>query len=88
VSFPQAQRSFIVEHYIQSQPYLKYQDDISSAFPKYQVPDMSAVFRSVTQLRETGSDRKCSGRPTMLNDVSVENIQHSLVTSPRKFSIY
>jgi hypothetical protein len=34
------------------------------------------------------NDRKSSGRPTVLNDVSVENIQHSLVTSPRKFSIY
>jgi hypothetical protein len=69
---------------------MKYQDDISSAFPKYQVPDKSAVFRSVTRSRETGSvnNLKSSGHPTVLNDVSVENIQRSLVTSPRKFSIY
>jgi hypothetical protein len=66
---------------------MKYQDDIISAFPKYQVPDKSVVFRSVTCSHETGSvnNRKRSGHPTVLSDVSVENIQYSLVTSPRKY---
>ena len=33
-------------------------------------------------------DRQNPDIPTALNDVSVENIRHSLVQSPRKYFIY
>ena len=46
---------FIVEHNLQSQSYLKCQDDFSSAFPKSQVPDKSTAFHSVACFHETGS---------------------------------
>jgi len=85
ISFSQMQRVFIVEHYLQSQFYLKYQDDFSRAFPKSQVPDKWTAFHSVACFHETGSvsDWKCSSHPTVLNDVSGENIWHSLEQSPR-----
>jgi hypothetical protein len=49
------------------------------------VPDKSTAFHSVACFYETGSvsDWQCSGHPTVLNDVSGENILHSLVQSPR-----
>jgi hypothetical protein len=49
------------------------------------VPDKSTAFHSVACFYETGSvsDWKCSGHTTLLNDVSGENILHSLVQSPR-----
>jgi hypothetical protein len=55
------------------------------AFPKCQVPDKLTAFRLVAHFRETGSgsDRKRSGRPTELHDISVENIRNSLLQSPR-----
>jgi hypothetical protein len=51
--------------------------DIRSAFLKSQVPDKPTLFRLITRFvkRSNVSDRKVSGRPTTLNDVSVENIQ-------------
>jgi hypothetical protein len=65
---------YVVEQYFQSQSYFKRKDDFKSAFPKYQVPNKSTVFRVVTRFRGTGSvgDGKLSGRPTVLNDVSVD----------------
>jgi hypothetical protein len=82
--FHKWQHVFIVEHYLQSQSYVKCKDDFSSAFPKSQVPYKSTVFHSVACFHETGSvsEWKCSGHPTILNDVSGENIWHSLVQSP------
>ena len=76
----------IVEHCLQFQCYFKCQDDSSSAFPKYQVPDTLTVFRLVTHVGETGSvsERKHSGRFTVLHDVSVQCIRHYLVQSARK----
>lgn len=42
--------------------------------------------------RETCSvcmcDRQTSDRPTALNEVSVENIRHSFMQSPRKYLVY
>jgi hypothetical protein len=78
--FSQAQCVFIVEHYLQSQTYLKCQDEFRSAFPKSQVLRLEALFRGTGVV----SDRKRYGRATVLNDVSVENILLSLVQSPRK----
>ena len=36
---------FIIEHYLQSHSYLKYQEYLRNASPKYQVPDKSKVIR-------------------------------------------
>jgi hypothetical protein len=55
MSYSQAQLVFIVEHYVQSQSYLKCQDDFRIAFPKSQVPDKSTVFRLAAHFLETGS---------------------------------
>ena len=78
----------LLKHYIQSQSYLKCQDDFGSAFRKSRVLNKAIVgqHRWVALFRKTGSvsDRKISGRPTELNDASMENIQHSLAQSPRK----
>jgi hypothetical protein len=51
------------------------------------VSDKSTVFNLVALFRETGSvsDRKYSGRPTVLNDVTVENFRHFPVQYPREF---
>ena len=70
ISFSQMQHVFIVEHYFQSQSYLKCQDNFSSAFQKSQVPYKSAVFHSVACFHETGSvsDWRCSSRPMVFND--------------------
>jgi hypothetical protein len=80
--FSQARHVFVIEHYLQSQSYLKRQDDFWSAFPKVQVPEKSTVFRLVARSRETGS-----GRPAVLNYVSVENIRRSLVQTAQKFQL-
>jgi hypothetical protein len=77
LSFSEARRVLIAENYLQSQSYLKCQDDFRSAFPKSPVPDRSG-FRLVANFRETGL-RKSSGHPTVLNGMSVENMRHSLV---------
>jgi hypothetical protein len=45
----------IAENCLQSQSYLKCQDDFRSTFLEYQVPDKSTVFRSMAHFRETGS---------------------------------
>ena len=76
----------MVEHYLQSESYVKYQDNFRSVLPKSQVPDKSAVFHLVACFYERASmsDQKLFCHPTMLNDVSVGNIRHSLVQSPRK----
>jgi hypothetical protein len=62
--------------YLQPQSHLKRQCDVRSAFPKSQVPDKSTVLSLVARFREAGSvsDRKRSGRPILLRDVSVENM--------------
>jgi len=43
------------ENCLQSQSYLKCQDDFRSNFLEYQVRDKSTVFRSMAHFRETGS---------------------------------
>ena len=74
----------MVEYYLQSESYVKFQDDFRSVLPKSQVPDKSTVFHLVACFCERGnmSDQECSCHPTVLNDVSVGNIRHSLVQSP------
>ena len=51
--------------------------EVPSRRLKYQISRLAVL------CRETGSvsDRNTSGRPTVLNDVSVENIRHYLVQS-------
>jgi len=82
--FSQGQCFFIVEQYLHSQSYLKYQNDFRSAFPKSQVQDESTVFCSVTSFHETGSvsDQKHSACHALWNDMNVEIIHHSLGQSP------
>jgi hypothetical protein len=65
---------FVVEQYFQSQSYFKRKEDFKSAFPKYQVPNRSTVFRVVTRFCGTGSvgDEELSGRPSLLNNVNVD----------------
>jgi hypothetical protein len=86
MSLSQAKFSFIVEHCLQSQSYLKCQDDFRSAIPKSEVNSIS----SSSPFCETGSvsDRKTSGRATVLNDVSVGNFRLSFVQSARKFKLW
>jgi hypothetical protein len=74
----------MVEYYLQSESYVKCQDDFRSVLPKSQVPDMSAVFHLVAYFCERASlsDQKLFCHPKILNDVSVGNIRHSLVQSP------
>jgi len=54
-----------------------------SVLPKSQVPDKSAVFHLVACFceRASVSDQNLFCHPTMVNDVSVGNIRHSLVQS-------
>jgi len=61
-----------------------------SVLPKSQVPDKSAGFNLVLCFCERAgmSDQKLFCYPTNLNDVSVGNIRHSSVQSPRKSLIY
>lgn len=70
--------------------YLKGRNDCISASPKYQVPDKSTVFSLVARVGETVSvsERKRSGCLTLLHEMRVEGIRHSLVQSPRKCCLY
>jgi hypothetical protein len=81
---------FLLLNSLQAESYLKCLDDFRNAFTKFEVPDKPTVFRLIACFREKGivKDRKLSGRPAVLNDVSMENIRHSLVQSPRKSFIY
>jgi hypothetical protein len=89
MSYSNVRRVFIVQYYLHSKSYLKCQNDFRNAFPKSQVLRKSKVFRLVAAFLVTGSvsDREPSGRPVVFNDVSVEDIRHSLVQSPRKFQL-
>jgi hypothetical protein len=82
-----SQRVCTVEHYLESLPYFKCQGDVRSAFPKSQVPHKSTVFHLIANFREKAivSDPKHSGRPTVLNGVSVGNSRKILVQWPREF---
>jgi hypothetical protein len=54
-------------------PILKARMTLGMPYPKSQVPDKSPMIRLVANFPETVSvgDRKRSGRPTLLSDVSV-----------------
>jgi hypothetical protein len=58
-------------------PILKFPYDFRSAFPKSQVPYNAEVFRLVAQFHETirENNRKYPCPPTVLIDMSVENIR-------------
>jgi hypothetical protein len=68
---------------------LEKKNEFRNAFPNSQVPDSSQVIPLLSSFVENGSvgDRKVSGRPTVLSDVSVGKIPYFLVQFPRKFQL-
>jgi hypothetical protein len=76
--FSQVQRVFIVEHYLASRSYLTYRMSWDT-FPDSPVPNKSTS-RLVNSFRDTGSvqDRNRSGRPSVLNDDSLDDIRQTL----------
>jgi hypothetical protein len=86
MSFSQVQRVFIVEHYLASRSYLNCQNEFRDTFPDSPVPNNSTVSRLVNRFRHTGSvqDRNRSGRASVLNDDSLDDIRQTLLRSPRK----
>jgi hypothetical protein len=54
------------------------------------MPDKATLFCSVARFHEkvSGGDRKLPGRPTVLNDVSVENISSTYCKTVTKISIH
>jgi hypothetical protein len=57
-----------------------------NSFPDSVVPNKSAIQRLVECFCETRSvgERRCSGRPSVLSNASLEDIRARLLHSPRK----
>jgi hypothetical protein len=65
---------------------LDYQNDLRDTFSDSPVPNKSTVSRLVNRFRDTGSvlDRNRSGRPSVLNDDSLDDIRQTLLRCARK----
>jgi hypothetical protein len=83
MSFSQAQRVFIVEHYLASRSYLTCQNEFRDTFPYSPVPNKWTISRLLNRFRDTGSmqKRNRSGRPSVLNDDNLDDIRQTLQRS-------
>jgi hypothetical protein len=86
MSFSQVQRLFIVEHYVASRYCLTCQNEFRDTFSYSSVPNKSTISRLVNRFRDTGSvqDRNRSGRASVSNDNSLDDICQILLRSPWK----
>jgi hypothetical protein len=78
MSFSQAQRVFIVEHYLASRSYLNCQNAFTDIFPDSPVPNKSTVSRLVNRFSDTGSmqDRNRSVASNMRKRVNACIAEH------------
>ncbi|KDR23996.1 hypothetical protein L798_07935 [Zootermopsis nevadensis] len=86
MSFSQAERVFIMEHYIKTNSYTECQQSFVRSFPESRVPHKSTICRIAYRFRETGSvsDKKRSGRPSSLSDENLNDVKQYSEWSPRK----
>jgi hypothetical protein len=84
MSFSQVQHVFIAEHYPASHSYLICQNECTDTFPYPVVPNRSPVFRLMD--RDTGNvqERNRSGRTSVLNDDSLDDVRRTLLSSFHK----
>jgi AraC-like DNA-binding protein len=82
----QDQRVFILEHYFSTRSYAECQNAFRNSFPDSVVPNKSTIQRLVDRLREARStgEKRCSGRPSVLSNDSLEDTRARLLQSPRK----
>jgi transposase len=59
--------------------------NVRNSFPYSAVPSKSIIQRLVERFHEIGStgDKRCSGRPSVLSNDSLEDIRARLLQSPR-----
>ncbi|KAL4084269.1 hypothetical protein QTP88_028094 [Uroleucon formosanum] len=86
MSFSQDQRVFIVEHYFASRSYACVVDEFRVKYPNVAVPNNSTITRLIARFRETGSvsDKKRTGRPTVLTDAKLAEVRNVMLHSPSK----
>jgi transposase len=86
IFFSQHQRAFIHQHYFSNRSYAEYQNAFRNSFPDSLEPNKSTVQRLVERFRETWStgEKRRSGRPSVLNNDSLEDIRARLHQSPIK----
>lgn len=86
MSFSQEQRVFIVEQYFASRSYACVIDEFRVKYPNVGVPNKSTITRLIAHFRETGSvsDKKKTGRPTILTDAKLAEESNVMLRSPSK----
>jgi transposase len=86
MSFSQEQRVFSVEHYFASRSYARVADEFRREYPDSAVPNNSTITRIINRLRECGSvsDRKRSGRPAILTEAKLADVEKMLRCPPSK----
>jgi hypothetical protein len=84
MSFSQEQRVFILEHYFASRSYARVADEFRWRYPDSAVPNNSTITRLIDGFRECGSvaDRKRSGRPTILTEAKLADMEGMMQNSP------
>jgi hypothetical protein len=85
IFFLQDQHVFILEHYFSTQSFAECQNAFRNSFPDSVVPNESTI-QCLERFRETGriSEKRRSGRPSVLSNDSLEDIRARLLQSPRK----
>jgi transposase len=75
-----------VEHYFPTHSYAGVADEFRQEYPDSAVPNNSTITRIINRFRECGSvsDRKRSGRPVMLTEAKLADVEKMLQRSPSK----
>jgi len=86
LSFSQEQRVFLVKQYFASRSYACVVDEFRVKYLDVAVPNNSTITRLITRFRETGSvsDKKRTGRPTILTDAKLAEVRNVMLRSPSK----
>jgi transposase len=86
MSISQEQRVFIFEHYFASRSYARVADEFRWMYLDSAVPNNSTTTRLIDRFRESGSvaDRKRSGRPTILTEAKLADVEGMMQHSPSK----
>jgi len=86
MSFSQEQRVFIVERYFTSHSYACVVDKFRVKYLDVSVPNNSTITRLIARFHESGtfSDKKRTGRPTVLTDDKSAEVRNVMLRSPSK----
>ncbi|KAJ8874175.1 hypothetical protein PR048_025017 [Dryococelus australis] len=84
MAFSQERRVFIVEHYFATRSYARVADEFRLRYPDTTVPNNATITRLSNRFRESGSaaDKKRSGRPAILAEAKLADVERTMLRSP------